>query len=186
MRLSDLFLGRVLTISNFLSLLRILLLLLLWYQIKISETNPKLQTYALVTMLTMGVTDFLDGFLSRKLGQETPLGQYLDPAADKIAIIGTLFLLWHYRSYPLSMVVLIIIREILGSLLGIFLLVKRDMLGQANYWGKWGVALVSISAIFYLLRWPYKEITIFLAGIIILGGVAVYSKTYWNTVFEKN
>ena len=134
----------------------------------------------------MAMTDFLDGFLSRKLGQETPLGQYLDPAADKIVMIGTLFLLWHYRSYPLPIIIFIVVREVLSSLIGIFLLVRRDVLGQPNYWGKWGVTLVFISAIFYLLRWPYKDVVLTAMVVVFIGGIIAYLKTYWSTILEKN
>src|SRR5204862_1301847 len=37
-----------------------------------------------------GITDLLDGYLARKRGQETVLGAFLDPLADKLFVLGTL------------------------------------------------------------------------------------------------
>ena len=47
-------------------------------------------SYALLVFVIAGVTDGLDGFLARILKQQTILGSYLDPLADK-ALIATAF-----------------------------------------------------------------------------------------------
>lgn len=40
-----------------------------------------------------GITDWLDGYLARKLGQSTPLGAFLDPVADKLIVVCALVVL---------------------------------------------------------------------------------------------
>ena len=95
---------RVFTISNFLSILRVLLVPLVWYYLANIENNPDFRVYAVLVSAFMVITDFLDGHLARKLGQETPLGQYLDPIADKIAILTILYLMHFYADYPLWIV----------------------------------------------------------------------------------
>lgn len=40
-----------------------------------------------------GITDWLDGFLARKLGQMSPFGAFLDPVADKLIVTTALVLL---------------------------------------------------------------------------------------------
>ncbi|TCV97277.1 CDP-diacylglycerol--glycerol-3-phosphate 3-phosphatidyltransferase [Luteibacter rhizovicinus] len=54
-------------------------------------------TAALVFVLA-GVTDWLDGFLARRLNQTSPFGAFLDPVADKLMVAVTLFLL--VQSHP--------------------------------------------------------------------------------------
>lgn len=47
-------------------------------------------TYAAMLILLAGITDFLDGWLARKRGEETPLGAALDPIADKLVAVSAL------------------------------------------------------------------------------------------------
>ena len=46
--------------------------------------------FALVLFLLGSITDFLDGFIARKLSQESDLGAIIDPIADKILVTFTL------------------------------------------------------------------------------------------------
>ncbi len=51
------------------------------------------QTAALAVFAAAAATDGIDGFLARALKQETRLGGYLDPAADKLLALSALILL---------------------------------------------------------------------------------------------
>lgn len=42
-----------------------------------------------------GATDWLDGYLARRLGQESPFGAFLDPVADKLIVAAALVMLVH-------------------------------------------------------------------------------------------
>ncbi len=48
---------------------------------------------ALMLFVLMGLSDALDGFLARRLGETTPLGRYLDPVGDKLLITSAVILL---------------------------------------------------------------------------------------------
>ena len=65
------------------------------------------------------VTDWLDGYLARKLNQTTPLGAFLDPVADKLIVSTALILLVEfYASFWITMAAMVIIgREIVISAL---------------------------------------------------------------------
>jgi cardiolipin synthase len=48
---------------------------------------------ALALFVLMSLSDALDGFLARRLNEETPLGRYLDPVGDKLLITCAVILL---------------------------------------------------------------------------------------------
>ncbi|MCS6985436.1 MAG: CDP-alcohol phosphatidyltransferase family protein [Leptospiraceae bacterium] len=183
MTIREVFAYRIFTLSNFLSLLRLFLLPPLWYLIREGKQNPKANMGAVFILIVMVITDFLDGFLARILGQETPLGQYLDPLADKLAILGGFLALVLYRSLPLWLFLFILVREIAGIWLGTYLLVKKNILGKPNWWGKFGVGFCAAAGLFYLLELPYREITVYLIAITFTGGIIAYAHTYWRTVW---
>lgn len=182
MTVKELFTYRILTISNVLSFSRILGVPALWYILAHPHDVERIRLYTALTLLFMTLTDYFDGFLARKLGQETPLGQYLDPIADKIVIVSGLFLLYIYRDFPLWAAVFVAAREVAGTVGGGFLLIKRNVLGKPNWWGKWGVGAISLSGLFYLFNWPYREWTLVPLVVVFAGGIIAYVRTYWRTI----
>lgn len=178
MTLKELFSYRVSTVSNYLTFSRIVLVLPLWYALR-EGYNAE----ACAIILFMALTDFLDGYLARLLNQQSPLGQYLDPVADKVAILGGSLALVLYKEYPVWLFITLLLRESWGTGMGLFLMLRRNVLGKPNYWGKNGVFFIMISGIFYLFDLPHKELSAYLVLFVILGGVAAYSKTYWRSIF---
>ncbi len=63
------------------------------------------------------LTDWFDGHLARKLGYVSPLGNFLDPLADKILVLSTLFAFALYGHIAVWMVVVIAARDLLITLL---------------------------------------------------------------------
>ncbi len=69
---------------------------------------------ALAIFVGASLTDFLDGFLARRLKMETKLGRFLDPLADKFLVIATLIaFLFLDEQIPIWMVLVIIARDFL-------------------------------------------------------------------------
>jgi CDP-diacylglycerol--glycerol-3-phosphate 3-phosphatidyltransferase len=77
-----------LTLPNWLTLTRILILPLL--VLFLLQGSPASRTIAATIFITAALTDWLDGYLARKHGQITPLGELLDPVADKLLIMEAL------------------------------------------------------------------------------------------------
>jgi CDP-diacylglycerol--glycerol-3-phosphate 3-phosphatidyltransferase/cardiolipin synthase len=73
---------------------------------------------ALAVFTVAGVTDFFDGYLARVWKQQSPLGQMLDPIADKLLVATTLLVLAANQTlldYTLWAAIIILCREILVS-----------------------------------------------------------------------
>ncbi len=79
-------LRQLFTAPNQLTLLR--LIFIPFIIINIVDNNHR---WALILLVIAGLSDALDGLLARTLHQQTKLGQYLDPIADKL-LLSTLFL----------------------------------------------------------------------------------------------
>jgi cardiolipin synthase len=102
----------MITAANVLTMSRIVLVAPLLY----AMGRNTVQGYALALALfaVASVTDFLDGRLARRYGQKTALGEFLDPLADKVLVIGVfvLFALLRNISVPLWVVGVVIFRDL--------------------------------------------------------------------------
>jgi cardiolipin synthase (CMP-forming) len=63
------------------------------------------------------ITDWLDGYLARKLGQTTPFGAFLDPVADKLMVAAALVILVQMKRADPILAFIIVGREIAISAL---------------------------------------------------------------------
>ena len=76
--------NRVWTLPNVLSMLRLAgVPVFLWLVL-----GPEEDGWALALLMVSGLTDFLDGWLARRLNQTTLVGQILDPVADRLYILA--------------------------------------------------------------------------------------------------
>jgi CDP-diacylglycerol--glycerol-3-phosphate 3-phosphatidyltransferase len=81
----------VLALPNVLSLLRIALVPLI--VVVLTFPGPPARVTAGLIFLAACITDFLDGWIARRHGITTALGQFLDPLADKLLVIAVLIML---------------------------------------------------------------------------------------------
>src|SRR6201987_1959138 len=117
-------------------------------------------TTALMLFVLAGISDGLDGLLARRLHQQTLLGQYLDPIADKL-LLSTLFLVlsilhkipWKYTVMVFSRDISILAASaVLYAIAGL-----RDfspsIFGKAN-------TFAQVSAVFFVLLLQVKPISL--------------------------
>jgi cardiolipin synthase (CMP-forming) len=79
-------LGRIMTIPNLISFLRLLGVPVFLYLL----LGPEADTAAVIVLAIGGTTDWVDGFLARRLNQVSRLGELMDPLADRLYILATL------------------------------------------------------------------------------------------------
>lgn len=74
----------VLTVPNAISTARLLVVPYFWYLLVVREdVRP-----AAVLLIVIGSTDWVDGYLARRLGQVSALGKVLDPVADRLMVVA--------------------------------------------------------------------------------------------------
>lgn len=108
--------SRIVTIPNVLTLVRLLLIPAFLVLVVVAEYG-----WALATVVVSSLTDFLDGFVARRFGQVSRVGQLLDPAADRLFILSTLVGIAIAGVVPWLFVAVIVLRDVLLIALGVVL-----------------------------------------------------------------
>lgn len=96
------------TIPNALTLLRFCLIPLTVVLIQEREFQ-----IAFLVFVLAGLTDAVDGFIARRFNQQSELGAYLDPLADKMLIAASFVALFAVQAMPYWLVVLVIFRDVM-------------------------------------------------------------------------
>jgi cardiolipin synthase len=68
---------------------------------------------AVVLFVIAGISDGVDGYLAKRFGWESRFGGVLDAIADKLLLVSTFIVLWLLTVFPLWLVALIIMRDLL-------------------------------------------------------------------------
>jgi CDP-diacylglycerol--glycerol-3-phosphate 3-phosphatidyltransferase len=105
--------GAVVALPNVLTLRRIGLVPVLVVALMLA--TPRARAFAAGCFLVACITDFFDGWLARRHGITTALGQMLDPLADKLIVTAALIMLAAVPPeprVPVWMVVVIVCREL--------------------------------------------------------------------------
>jgi CDP-diacylglycerol--glycerol-3-phosphate 3-phosphatidyltransferase len=117
---------------------------------------------ALSVFIIAAITDWLDGYLARKLNQITELGKFLDPLVDKVLTIALFLLFIELRQVPAWAVFLIITRELLitawrgapsPSSSASNEETKPQIIG-ANFWGKAKTVMQIVAIAALLVKIP--------------------------------
>jgi len=109
------------------------------------------------------LTDYLDGYLARKLHIESDLGKLLDPMADKLLVATVLIMLIPLNRVSAWIVALIIARELaVTGLRG--MASEKSIIIAANWLGKYKTAFQCTALIPLLVHHPILGLQFQLAG----------------------
>ena len=140
------------TIPTLLTLTRIAAIPLIAGLFYLPIDNASRNLLATVMFVVFALTDWLDGYLARKLNQTSAFGAFLDPVADKFLVCACLLVLVHLGRSDVFVALIIIGREIAISSLrewmaqmGASKSVAVHMLGKV----KTTVQMVAIPFLFY-------------------------------------
>jgi len=145
--------------------------------------------YATLIFALAAITDWLDGWLARRLNQMSAFGAFLDPVADKLMVAAALIVLVDLDRADVDVALIIIGREIAISAL-------REWMAKIGRAGKVAVSMIGklkttaqMIAILLLLyhdpifSWPYTPIVgrwlLYLAAFLTLWSMLHYLRMAW-------
>ncbi len=149
---------------------------------------------AAILFAIASLTDWLDGFLARKLKQSSDFGAFLDPVADKLLVVAVLIML--VSVYPLLLLaaVIIIAREMLVSALREWMAAKgmRSTVAVA-FSGKLKTTVQMLAIITMLLAYPAQPEWLlslglaltYLAAVLSITSMVQYFRAAWPVLFPR-
>lgn len=139
-------LPNVLTLTRIATLPLVLLLI---------DNYSRVLSFASALLFLAGAaTDVLDGYLARKRGQITVLGQFLDPLADKLFVLGVLVFLVARGRVAEWLVVVLMSREL--AIMGLRSIASHyGLVIAAGPGGKTKTAFQTVGLVFLLIHFPY-------------------------------
>ncbi len=152
---------RFFTVSNVLSLSRVVLMVpfvLLMYS---DLSNARIWACGVIIIAIL--TDKLDGELARRLNQTTEWGRIIDPLADKVAVGTVAVVLLLFGLLPLWYLAVILFRDVVIFIGGMYVKAKRGVVLPSNDVGKWAVGIIALTLFLKLLEYSSSVVDICMA-----------------------
>ena len=143
-----LFKGRIWTIPNMLSGLR-LLLIPVFVRLYLGEGDVRA---AVVVLLLSGLTDVLDGLIARRFHMVSDFGKALDPLADKLTQLAVLCCLLLRFPRMIWLIVLLCVKELFVASTQIAAIRHTEAVEGADWHGKATAAVLYGTMLTHLLR----------------------------------
>jgi len=151
---------------------------------------------SVMVFVLAAITDWLDGYLARRLNQTSAFGAFLDPVADKLMVVAALVLLVEAHPTPwMAVPALVIIgREIAVSSLREWMAALGDRARVAvSMIGKIKTTAQMVALILLLYRDPIGPLPIYDMGLVLLyvaatltlWSMAVYLRAAWPHMKDK-
>jgi CDP-diacylglycerol--glycerol-3-phosphate 3-phosphatidyltransferase len=178
------------TFPNLLSFFRILIIPVLVYLLTFADRTSALIAAALFFFASW--TDYFDGYFARRNKSVSPLGQILDPLADKLMVASTLIMLAaldrpNEPSVPAWLVVIILARESAVTVIrGIAL--TEGIVMQAENLGKYKFILQAFAVVGLLVHYRYWGLDFFVAGmyfLVLSAVIACWSGVNYHVQFFR-
>ena len=168
--MKKLFEGKILTIPNLLSCVRLALIpCFVWTYLVAGDPRT-----TVLLLLLSGLTDIADGFIARHFHMISNLGKVLDPLADKLTQASMLVCLM--SRFPLMMLPfgLMVVKEMVSVGTGLAAIDRTGEVHSAGWHGKLATVLLYAMLIAHVL-WPEIPAPISLASILLCAATIILS-----------
>jgi len=107
---------------------------------------------AFYLVFAAGLTDGVDGLLARKLGQQSTLGRYLDPIADKLLLNSCLLALTAIHQIPLWLAIMVLSRDVIILMTSLVLILASRGVNPPSLTGKATTVAMIVTVLLTLLQ----------------------------------
>ncbi len=144
--------NQIMNLPNILTMARIAVIPLL--SLLLMSPSRSAGFWAAALFAVASITDWLDGYLARRMGIVTIFGKFLDPIADKLIVMAALIMILPFNRVPAWMVLVILGREIIiTGLRGIAS--SEGIVIQASDLGKYKTIFQIVAIIGLVLHYNY-------------------------------
>ena len=158
----------ILTVPNIITVVRFLgTPLFVWLVLARQEYG-----WGVFVLAMMGCTDWIDGFVARKLNQTSKLGRIMDPVADRVALVAVVITMVIAGLLPLWLLLLLLIPDVvlLGATLHFF---RGDADLKVTMLGKTRTAVLMIGTPMLLLAKALESEFTFILSWVLLGAAMI-------------
>ncbi len=149
----------------------------------------KFRIYIIILLIFMWLTDTLDGYIARKFNLITETGKIIDPLADKLCIIVIGIIVFKLNLIPLWFLLVIVIRDVLILLFGLYSTLKYKITLMSNYPGKIAALIIGIILLLSItnieLLKKINSYLIYISLILIIYSTYIYLKRFLKTIGDK-
>ena len=135
-------------------------------------------------LAALGATDWVDGFLARRLNQVSRFGSVFDPVTDRVLFLVAVPVVWLIADIPLTIVVLTLLREILVIGIAAKVWFESEVVLAVSKAGKTGAFFLFFAFPMFLggsTEVFYASILNVGAWILVLPGLVF---GYWSVLFD--
>jgi CDP-diacylglycerol--glycerol-3-phosphate 3-phosphatidyltransferase len=143
----------ILNAPNVVTLVRIAMIP--FFVVLLMAESSRNSFWASVLFGVASLTDFLDGYLARRLQLITTFGKFLDPLADKLITMSAYVVLVHLARLPAWVVIVILARELTISGLRTIAM-SEGIVIDASQGGKWKTAIQLAGIVALIVNYPYR------------------------------
>ena len=153
-------------IANTITSVRIILIPIMALLFFLHSDGPKY--YVTFVFIIAAISDYLDGYLARKMNQVSKLGKFLDPVADKLLVITSLLLILNENNNLIIFIpiCIIVLREMIVSALREWVLLESFSKPlDVNKYGKFKTLFQMLSIGFLLFNGTVFTISTYMIGL---------------------
>lgn len=172
---------KIFTVPNLLSLFRLLLIPVIVWLCR----DQGAYGWTLAVLILSGITDVADGFIARKWNLVSDLGKVLDPVADKLTQIATLWCLLGRFPYLWLPLAVLVVKEVFTGIMSLRAVKKSGQVLGADWHGKLCTVLLYATIGLHILWGGIPELFSKLLMMLCMAVMLLSGILYWYRNFKQ-